>query len=352
MELSNRESKYLTEIQKAVIYGAYLGREEKSLQHVANLFPELKIDKSTVFRIAKKYEEQGNFQTVQKSGRPLKVTEEEEKILRETLRKPNGSLLEAQEEIEKTTEQRIGITTLSTHAHKMGYSFQPIYEAKKEQFTVEEKNRRVEYCENLKTYAEKGLTEYFVFADESAFPLQRETNNKVWMSKTTPKIKVKRENNRYVQIWGAISLKGKSELRFLKGKEKWNSLTMAQTLQQKLIPFQEEYFRDGLFFFIQDNARAHQFGPSMQFLQENYAPNIISMPAKSPDLNPIEKIWGGLKNKVYDISAREFENRRLLKVAIINAWEEITLDDIRVHIADLFNNRLDKIIATRGELIG
>ena len=179
MELSNRESKYLTEIQKAVIYGAYLGREEKSLQHVANLFPELKIDKSTVFRIAKKYEEQGNFQTVQKSGRPLKVTEEEEKILRETLRKPNGSLLEAQEEIEKTTEQRIGITTLSTHAHKMGYSFQPIYEAKKEQFTVEEKNRRVEYCENLKTYAEKGLTEYFVFADESAFPLQRETNNKV-----------------------------------------------------------------------------------------------------------------------------------------------------------------------------
>ena len=60
----------------------------------------------------------------------------------------------------------------------------------------------------------------FVFADESAFPLQSHLNNKEWQTLSTQKKITKKLYNPFVHVWGAISFVGKTELEMLKCKEK------------------------------------------------------------------------------------------------------------------------------------
>ena len=108
MELSNRESFYLTPIQQAAIYGAYLlGKPTKSYQQIADLFPELHINKTTVCRIIQRYEAKGNFNPASRAGRPSLVTETDLDILKNVLRMPNSTIIKAQEEIEKSENKKL-----------------------------------------------------------------------------------------------------------------------------------------------------------------------------------------------------------------------------------------------------
>lgn len=193
--------------------------------------------------------------------------------------------------------------------------------------------------------------ERFIFADESAFPLQRITNNKEWQTKTTPKQITVKPYNPFVHAWGAISFHGKSQIKMLSSTQKWNSETIAETFKDNLIPMQETLYPDGLFFFVQDNARPHKYGACKVFLDSFCPESIVEQPAKSPDLNPIEKIWGDLKEEIYGNGEIEYDNRKFLKKAIQKAWDNLSLEKIRIHILDLFNKRLDRIIQSGGEKI-
>ena len=142
-----------------------------------------------------------------------------------------------------------------------------------------------------------------------------------------------------------------TELKFLTSREHWDFKIMGETLEQYLLPFQEKHYFDGDFYFIQDNAKPHKCGLCHQFLQQNYEPNIIEHPSLSPDLNPIEKIWGFMKTEIYDNENKEYQNRRDLKKSILISWDKLSIETIRMHIDDLFNKRLNKVITTNGNLI-
>ena len=59
---------------------------------------------------------------------------------------------------------------------------------------------------------------------------------------------------------------------------------MKGTFEECLIPFQEKHYENGFFFFIQDNAKPHKYGPAIEFLIENFEPNILVHPAKNPQI--------------------------------------------------------------------
>ena len=72
-------------------------------------------------------------------------------------------------------------------------------------------------------------------------------------------------------------------------------------------------------------------------------------PPNSPDLNPIEKVWGILKNKVFDGEKREFYSVVDLRKIIVGEWENITQIKIRKHIDNLFEERLQLCIDANGD---
>ena len=90
-----------------------------------------------------------------------------------------------------------------------------------------------------------------------------------------------------VMIWARISHDGLTDLAFLQGKQK--SSDYIKVLENNLPPFAERMY--GVHYvFQQDNAPTHTSKLTRTFFQERNI-NVLSWPAHSPDLNPIEYAW-------------------------------------------------------------
>ena len=74
---------------------------------------------------------------------------------------------------------------------------------------------------------------------------------------------------------------------------------------------------------IMDNLRPHQSAPTLALIKAAGA-EVLFLPAYSPDLNPIEKMWSKIKN-----SLRKTEARTLpaLRRAVGRALRQVTAQD-------------------------
>ncbi len=75
---------------------------------------------------------------------------------------------------------------------------------------------------------------------------------------------------------------------------------------------------------IMDNLRVHH-NPKVIELIESCGAHVRFLPPYSPDSNPIEKIWGKIKNRLGSLAAR---SQQELSEAITQAFEEVSPDDV------------------------
>ncbi|KAG6583134.1 putative retroelement [Phytophthora cinnamomi] len=116
-------------------------------------------------------------------------------------------------------------------------------------------------------------------------------------------------------------LTGKSELVILEGNQ--NSERYIYTLSEYLLPFIDRVY-DRECVFQQDNASIHTSGATKEFLKEENV-DVMDWPAQSPDLNPIENMWGVLARAVY-AHGRQFQTREDLIETIKASWAAIGQD--------------------------
>jgi transposase len=147
-------------------------------------------------------------------------------------------------------------------------------------------------------------------------------------------------------VWGAFSVRGKSELAFVTGRQ--DSTAHCETLSDTLLPFLHEHYltEDGVeAVFQQDNASIHTSRETRRWLEEQDF-EIMGWPAKSPDLNPIENLWGILVQKIY-VGGKQYKDEEALKVAILKAWDEIDQSTLNALINSM-EKRLDECIKLKG----
>ncbi len=100
-----------------------------------------------------------------------------------------------------------------------------------------------------------------------------------------------------VMIWAAISSSGVGPLCFLKSTV--NVAIYQAILEHCMLPSADKLYGDADFIFQQVLAPTHTAKGTKSWFND-HSFTVLDWPANSPDLNPIENIWGIVKRKMRD----------------------------------------------------
>ncbi len=112
-------------------------------------------------------------------------------------------------------------------------------------------------------------------------------------------------------------------------------------LKEKMLPSLRALGRCALF--QHDNDPKHTSKATVGFLKKNRV-KVIQWPSMSPDLNPIEHIWGILKRQVEHHSPSSIQS---LKEVILEEWKNIDLAKCR-QLVHSMPRRLGAVIKNHG----
>ncbi len=138
-----------------------------------------------------------------------------------------------------------------------------------------------------------------------------------------------------VMIWAAISSAGVGPLCFLK------STVNAAIYQEILEHFM--LYGDADFIFQQDLAPAHTAKGTKSWFND-HGVTVLDWPANSPDLNPIENLWGIVKRKMRDTRPNNADD---LKAAIKATWASIPPQQCHKLITSM-PRRIEAVIKAKG----
>ncbi len=120
-----------------------------------------------------------------------------------------------------------------------------------------------------------------------------------------------------VMIWAAMSSAGVGPLCFLKSTV--NAAMYQEILEHFMLPSADKLYGDADFIFQQDLASAHTAKRTKSWFND-HGVTVLDWPANSPDLNPIENLWGIVKRKMRDTRPNNADD---LKAAIKATWASI-----------------------------
>ena len=124
-----------------------------------------------------------------------------------------------------------------------------------------------------------------------------------------------KHGGRNVMVWGCMSAAGVGELHFIKGN--MNSNMYCEILEQSMIPSLQELGRKAVF---QHDNDPKQTSKTTTPLLKRLKVKVMDWPSMSPDLNPIEHLWGILKRKV---EVHNVSNIHQLRDVVMEEWKSI-----------------------------
>ncbi len=104
-----------------------------------------------------------------------------------------------------------------------------------------------------------------------------------------------------VMIWAAMSSAGVCPLCFLKSTI--NAAIYQDIFEHFMLSSADKLYGDADFIFQQDLAPAHTAKGTNWF--NDHGVTVLDWPANSPDLNPINNLWGIVKRKMRDTRPRD-----------------------------------------------
>ena len=145
---------------------------------------------------------------------------------------------------------------------------------------------------------------------------------------------------RKVNVWGAISHKGKLTLQVF--EENLNTEVYLNILSDMLPEMRQ--INNKKIRLQMDNAKVHWSTNALKFYKENNL-RLIDWPPNSPDLNPIENVWAYLKSK---LSYQKYTKNQLIS-KIHTTWNDISDEQIKKTWESIYK-RIQQCIDVEGKL--
>ena len=205
-------------------------------------------------------------------------------------------------------------------------------------------------------FAKKMLKDNFdwkkvIFSDETKINLHGSDGiNFTWMRKND---EILSNNNNIIQtkkfggggmmVWGCFGYK---DVGFICSvKDKIDSQCYVEILEEYMapsVPYCVDDEKD--YIFQQDNASIHKSMKTKKYFQDNDI-TVLDFPPYSPDLNPIENLWGIVKRNLYKNGPYKSINK--LSEAFSREWSNIT-PELCKKLIDSMEDRLKAVVKAKG----
>ncbi|KAF2880860.1 hypothetical protein ILUMI_25315 [Ignelater luminosus] len=276
----------LSEVQRGQIVA--LLEEGLSRRGVARRFG---IHHSVVSRTWARYQETGNLHRRRGSG-PSRITtqREDRRIVHAARRNPvrSAHLIGADVHLNR----RVSDQTVRRRLHEA--ELRSRARANVPHLTDRHRQERLRYANDYGNWTARRWRNV-LFTDESRFCLfHSDARVRVWRRRGQ---RLERQcvnprrafNGGSVMVWGGVSYDHRTDLVIIPRPGMTALRYIREVLRPHVLPMRRRMGRR--FVFMQDNARPHTAQVTRNFFEDNNV-EVIPHPAVSPDLNPIEHVWG------------------------------------------------------------
>ena len=281
------------------------------------------------------------------------VTKIEKKVCTELVpRYRSCSALAAVVSKKISLQQKLSPETVRLDLLKMGFT--AYTQLKTALLTDEAKERRLAFARKYKGYFETenkkiAKKKKIFFSDESQFDRNPKAKLFQWAKsrKDVSAVLTRTSNGPRVMVWGMIGPNYKSELIILRktgrGIKNAPTVTAAVYIKKCLKKTILDATKGG--FFQQDNAKIHTAKVVKDHLAKSKVDVLPDWPAYSPDMNPIEKVWGLMKRKLHRND--NLDTHAGLIAAVQREWNAIPIKTIN-KLCDNFVTTLGAVFAAKG----
>ena len=185
-----------------------------------------------------------------------------------------------------------------------------------------------------------------VFTDESTFQVEYHAR-RAYRRVGEPRIlRPKPKHPAKIHVWGGISKKGSTSLVLFQGN--MTATRYTQILDAALVPFVKSVYPEGHRLY-QDNDPKHTSRWAQWYFHDagiNWWPT----PAESPDINPIELVWGSMKECVRNnYKPRSLEE---LESSLKHYWQTKLTPDTCQRYIEHIRKVLPRVVEVDGAATG
>ena len=301
---------------------------------------DVKVSRTAIYNLLAKFMKTKSIGDIKRKPRSQRLSEEHYRFIDELMAEKTDltsrQLYSAFKDAYPTVEA--SISTIKRARRYLGWT------AKRTRYcqliSEVNKEKRVEWCLDRVIAGDLDLNDV-IWTDECS--VQLESHRKTMYHKqgepsrmvSRPKYPPK------VHVWAGISARGATSVVIFTGvltATRYNDI-----LEAALIPLIEEHYPEQ-HRFQQDNDPKHTSRWAQNYFEEKNI-NWWCTPPSSPDLNPIENVWGSMKN--YLRTHAKPKNTEELRAAIKEFWKTLTPSVCKCYIGHL-RRVIPKVIEVDG----
>lgn len=238
----------------------------------------------------------------------------------------------------------VSMQTVRTHLHEAGiHCRRP---ARKILMSDAHRRERVRFAEEYQHF--DWLNNVVIFTDEKTFKSDKDGRKILWRKRGERYSELNLLPNRMsgrltLGFWGWMSSMGPGELVEVGGK--FNSHNYLDILRDVMLPTVRIVYPHEHIYFVQDNCAIHKARVVRNWLQTQEDVTIINWPSKSPDLNPIENLWGQM---ILNWDSSDVRNKNNLQELVTSTWELMRGRESCWNMVASMKSRLEQIIESNG----